>query len=185
VFDVDGAAGSTCRQGDSLDWRAKVELFEQIRREYEFGSWPSRRFARRKAAAPAKGKQGRRAKKAAAAPRRAHVQPTKGKSSRKATPAMKAPKGRVLADVPKAAPPGSKTAKILDLLKRPGGASAKELIKATGWLPHSVRGFLSGTVGKKMGLIVTSSKGATACKGRSGSGDCSGPSANIGFPKAV
>jgi hypothetical protein len=45
------------------------------------------------------------------------------------------------------------------LLKRPGGASSKELMKATGWLPHSVRGFLSDTVGKKMGLTVTSSKG--------------------------
>ena len=54
---------------------------------------------------------------------------------------------------------GSKTAKILDLLKRPGGATAKELMKATGWQPHSVRGFLSGTVGKKMGLTVTSTKG--------------------------
>jgi hypothetical protein len=53
---------------------------------------------------------------------------------------------------------GSKTAKILDMLRRPGGASARELLKATGWQSHSLRGFLSGTVGKKMGLSLTSTK---------------------------
>jgi len=54
---------------------------------------------------------------------------------------------------------GSKTDQILELLKRPGGVTAKELMRATGWRAHSVRGFLSGTVGKKMGLTVTSTKG--------------------------
>ena len=53
---------------------------------------------------------------------------------------------------------GSKTAKILALLKRPQGVSLKDLLKATGWQPHSVRGFLSGTVAGKMGLKVHSSK---------------------------
>jgi len=99
--------------------------------------------------------------KAAVASRRANGAPTKAKSARKATPAKKAPKGRTKREVakPKAARDGSKTAKILDLLQRPGGATSKELMKATGWLPHSVRGFLSGTVRKKMGLTVTSTKG--------------------------
>jgi hypothetical protein len=99
-------------------------------------------------------------KKATRAPRRAPVAPAKAKSGKKARPAKKAPKGRAKF---KAAKPeardGSKTARILDLLKRPGGVTAKELMKATSWQPHSVRGFLSGTVGKKMGLTVTSVKG--------------------------
>jgi len=53
----------------------------------------------------------------------------------------------------------SKTATVLELLKRKDGVTSKELIVATGWQPHSVRGFLSGTIGKKMGLIVRSTKG--------------------------
>ena len=114
------------------------------------------------AAATATGAQPKLTKKARVAPRRAHVAAKKAKSDRKASPAKKAPKG---GKAPKRAKPvdgarqGSKTAKILDLLKRPGGATAKELMRATGWQPHSVRGFLSGTVGKKMGLTVTSVKG--------------------------
>jgi hypothetical protein len=99
-------------------------------------------------------------KKARVAPRRAHVAPAKAKAGKKASPAKKAPTGGTKANVakPKGARDGSKTAKILDLLKRPAGVTAKELMKATGWQPHSVRGFLSGTVGKKMGLTVTSAK---------------------------
>ncbi len=50
----------------------------------------------------------------------------------------------------------TKTAKIIALLKRPVGASLKTLMKATGWQAHSVRGFLSGQLGKKMGLRVRS-----------------------------
>ena len=36
----------------------------------------------------------------------------------------------------------------------------KELAKLTGWQPNSVRGFLSGAIGKKMGTPVESSKRA-------------------------
>ena len=93
---------------------------------------------------------------------RAHVALSQARSGKKATPAKKAHKGATSAKSPKkkatGARQGSKTAKVLDLLKRSGGASLKELRKATGWQAHSVRGFLSGTLGKKMGLAVTSTK---------------------------
>jgi hypothetical protein len=105
---------------------------------------------------PAAGAQPKATKKTSRAPRGAHVAPKKAKSAKKASQAKKAPKGTKKA---KSARDGSKTNRILDLLKRPGGVSAKELMKATGWQPHSVRGFLSGTIGKKMGLIVNSTKG--------------------------
>lgn len=93
--------------------------------------------------------------KARVAARRAHVAPKKSRSGKKAGPPKKAPKGRKKAG---AARDGSKAAKILDLLKRPEGATLKGLMKATDWQAHSVRGFLSGTIGKKMGLKVASTK---------------------------
>jgi uncharacterized protein DUF3489 len=93
-------------------------------------------------------------------PRRPHVATPKPKPGKKATAAKKAPTARIKAQPAKpGARSGSKTAKILEMLSRPGGASAKELLKATGWQAHSLRGFLSGTVGKKMGLALASTKG--------------------------
>jgi hypothetical protein len=85
------------------------------------------------------------------------VAPVKAKPPRKTTQSR--PKSKT-ASKSLGARQGSKTGKILDLLKRPGGASLKEIMKATGWQAHSVRGFLSGTLGKKMSLIVVSTRTA-------------------------
>jgi hypothetical protein len=78
----------------------------------------------------------------------ARVAPKKAKSGKRASRPEK----------PATARDGSKTARILELLKRPGGATLQELMKMTGWQAHSVRGFVSGTFGKKMGLQVESAK---------------------------
>ena len=99
--------------------------------------------------AAAAGKKPKATRKPKAGPRDAHVAPATPTAAKKKPPAKKAPKG---------ARSGSKSATILDLLKRKDGAALKELMKATGWQAHSVRGFLSGTIGKKMGLAVTSTK---------------------------
>ena len=52
----------------------------------------------------------------------------------------------------------TKYALLLQLLSRPDGASIEDMMQATGWQQHSVRGYLAGTVKKKMGLPLTSSK---------------------------
>ena len=48
--------------------------------------------------------------------------------------------------------------RILTLLSRRDGATIPELMEASGWQQHSVRGFLAGTVKKKHGFALNSSK---------------------------
>ncbi len=45
----------------------------------------------------------------------------------------------------------TKANQIIRMLSRANGASLDELMKATDWQKHSVRGFLSGTIRKKLG----------------------------------
>ena len=53
---------------------------------------------------------------------------------------------------------GRKKADIIRLLERAKGATLDEIMEATGWQAHSVRGFISGTLGKKLKLKVESFK---------------------------
>ena len=55
---------------------------------------------------------------------------------------------------------GTKQAMLIDLLRTPDGATMDEIVAATGWLAHTARGAMSGALGKKLGLVVTSEKDA-------------------------
>ncbi len=56
------------------------------------------------------------------------------------------------------APTHAKTNSLLKLLSRPNDATINELAKATGWQPHSVRGFLVRHVRKKLRMFLSSQK---------------------------
>lgn len=50
--------------------------------------------------------------------------------------------------------PGTKLAALVVALCRPQGATSLQLMLATGWQPHTVRGAISGMLRKKLGLNV-------------------------------
>ena len=53
---------------------------------------------------------------------------------------------------------GTKQAVLIDLLRRKDGTTLDEMVAATGWQAHSVRGAMSAALKKKLGLIITSEK---------------------------
>lgn len=52
----------------------------------------------------------------------------------------------------------SKQAKLIEMLKRPEGATIDEIAKKFDWQAHTVRGAIAGALKKKLGLKVTSEK---------------------------
>ena len=95
-------------------------------------------------------------KTAKSATQRASTANTKKRAAKKETGSVRKKK---------AAPPSAggerastKKAIVLELLRRKQGAAMSEIGKATGWQNHTIRGFISGNVTKKMGLAVESSK---------------------------
>jgi hypothetical protein len=84
---------------------------------------------------------------------------TAKRSRKAATPKTGGESAEVIKPEPKASKTASKKDTVIALLSAKGGATLEGLMKATGWQAHSVRGFLSGTIGRKMGLKLESAKG--------------------------
>lgn len=99
-----------------------------------------------------------------AAPTTALTKPKKtkaasGKGTEKKPKANSAPSASGQSAEAKSFRPGTKAEIILRKLKTARGATIEELSEVTGWQRHSVRGFLSGTVKKKLGLELMSEAG--------------------------
>jgi Protein of unknown function (DUF3489) len=98
------------------------------------------------------------ASEADGATKRAKGRPAKGKKAKTTARATGEPKA---AGEPSAKPTprtGTKQAQMIELLKRPEGATVEQIAAATGWQHHTIRGAISGALKKKLGLTVEATR---------------------------
>jgi hypothetical protein len=94
---------------------------------------------------------------AAGAPKGADEAPVKATPKRRGRPRKTAPTGADVAPAPKTRG-GTKQEQLIAMLRRKQGATIAQIVEATGWQPHTVRGAFAGALKKKLGLTVTSEK---------------------------
>ena len=94
---------------------------------------------------------------AADAPTGADEAPAKAPAKRRGRPRKAPPTGVDVAPAPKTRD-GTKQARLIAMLQRKEGATIAQIVDATGWQPHTVRGAFAGALKKKLGLTVTSEK---------------------------
>ena len=104
--------------------------------------------------------------------------PDEGASEQEPAPEPKSPRAKkqapqsAKAGMPRA---GSKQAEIIGLMKRKRGATLDEMVKATGWLPHTTRAALTGLRKKGYGLVKdTNASGKTVYRIADGAGSAGG-----------
>ena len=137
----------------TLDGLRKKGLLEEKPASREAAAWREGKDGRRKMLVITKAGLGALDGEPA---RQSGKQPTPSKARTKKPRTVQkpaAPKSKSKQSLP-AVRPGTKQALLIDLLKRKTGANIDEIIEATGWQAHSVRGAISGVLKKKLGLAI-------------------------------
>jgi hypothetical protein len=86
---------------------------------------------------------------------------------------------------------GTKQAQMIEMLKRPEGATVEQIAEATGWQHHTIRGAISGALKKKLGLTVEATRtrevgpNRTGAKGSSTVYRITGAGPETGSPPAA
>jgi hypothetical protein len=103
-------------------------------------------------------KAARDGSEAAAATKVQPEKPGAPKAKKGGTEAKQKKPAKPAADKPAQKPAeGSKKDAVIAMMRRKGGATLCEIMDATGWQSHTVRGFVAGAL-KKMGLVAESTK---------------------------
>ena len=128
----------------AADWPGSrlVDIWNRIP-----GLTPVKRFTNR---AVATARIWRAVESLASGAHRGDVAPARRRVARKPTRKQDAHTGRK----------NTKQVQVVALLQRSGGATLNHLMRATGWQAHSVRGFISGALGKRLRLKIESFKNA-------------------------